>query len=1232
MPITLNHSNISVQYSSDKSYIIETVKSDLYRRNEIYDNIVRDNIQTAPVTPSIYIENGTNNVYAVESYTYSGSANTADFTRVFTKSTTCDILVIGGGGGGSAGGGGAGGYVYNTGISLNGTYAIKTGKGGAGATGSTNGNQGANSSIIGGAISYTAYGGGGGGGNTAIAPAHTTGQVGSYGGNGHEFTTAQTYTSTQGNRGGRSNTNSGGGGGGSGAIGNDGTSAIRGGQGGIGLINNISGSAVYYAGGGTGGANTNQNNDISAHEIVLGGGGFGARNNNENGGNGTNGLGGGGGGGDWERTAGTTGGSGIVIIRYLLGTIPATNYLTNEPVVIAPTFTETIRTFTHSGGTENQTTHTITVGQNTICDILMIGGGGGGGKDRAGGGGAGALILSIGNILSGTYTIRVGKGSLGATTGVNPVNGYDCEIVNSTGTVIFRAKGGGGGQSLNEPNVYGSAPDGGSGGGKVSQFTGLGGNAVSTNIVNGITTGPVVTSTYGVYGKDGGRNTTGWNGSNGNALDGAGGGGIGEGGSDTGSLVAVDSQFVANSPGKGGDGLYFATINGVTYNFKNNFNVNGIQDGTTGNFFIGGGGGGGGGNSEIGGKGGGGAGGTAGVVGVSATGYGSGGGGGGSADANGGNGSPGIVVIKFKTITNAGILDGTTHKRLNFAFNQGIEGNIIAYYNFNNNANLGLDSNPYNTKYNLTPTIVGGTGGYNTSISALGASFQATNDGDYLEGDFPLKSIYDNSTSGISISCWFYRKSGTTYDNIYSTGLYRFFNSSDTAISMTVSIGHINNSINVTCDYISGGQTYCSGNLAGTINVDTWYHLVYIITKAGNLKVYVNGTNLNLVPGSADGTIRWYGTSTYPVPTFPNVNKLNIFYPASLGGKFSGNVDEFYVFNKELLQDEVTSLYNKTYSAPPNTYTLNFPVPTIADINNNSNIVLRGAYDLALSTSNALIIPKAGQYIPKPTTFSTSNLSIRYNILNPMNDPTGAQWAYSSNNTNMYHMGSVGIGTTNPEYQLDVGGSVNAKSYYLNGRQINEPFSELGLSEGMIAQVRHLTYTQMDIKNNTGWDAINDNLTTGFVIAITPKSNLSKILLNIIVHIGLAALSYSVWWGIKLYRKIGAGDWTEVTGPNGTETGSAAATAGTPVWISNTMWAGDLDYQYKVTNVTGTYLDSPNTTSTVYYTAYWNNRLIDNPSAINTIYLNRAESHGDAYRPAPSSSWTASEIWYGPSI
>jgi hypothetical protein len=252
-----------------------------------------------------------------------------------------------------------------------------------------------------------------------------------------------------------------------------------------------------------------------------------------------------------------------------------------------------------------------------------------------------------------------------------------------------------------------------------------------------------------------------------------------------------------------------------------------------------------------------------------------------------------------------------------------------------------------------------------------------------------------------------------------------------------------------------------------------------------------------------------------------------------------------------------------------------------------------------------------------------SSLSIRYNLLNPVLDPIGAQWTYNSSNTNVYHMGSVGIGTKNPEYSLDVSGSVNAKMLMYNGSSVNS----LGLSIGMIAQVQHLTYTKMEEKNNTGWDAINEDLASGFVIKITPKSSLSKMLVNLIVFIGMSTSADNAWWGIKLYRKIGTGSWTEITGCNGTETGSGAATAGTPVWISNNT--GMVSYNESITNASGTYLDSPNTTATVYYTAYWNQRLGDNPSATGNMFLNRAANQNDAYRPAPSSSWTVEEIWYG---
>jgi hypothetical protein len=223
--------------------------------------------------------------------------------------------------------------------------------------------------------------------------------------------------------------------------------------------------------------------------------------------------------------------------------------------------------------------------------------------------------------------------------------------------------------------------------------------------------------------------------------------------------------------------------------------------------------------------------------------------------------------------------------------------------------------------------------------------------------------------------------------------------------------------------------------------------------------------------------------------------------------------------------------------------------------------------------------------------------------------------------------GNVGIGTTDPAtYKLNVNGTINATDYKINGVALN-----IGsLSQGMTVQTKHLTYTQMDVKDNTGWEAINDNISTGFVIAITPSSTSSKILVNMIAHIGIDyPTSDSRWWGIKLYRKIGVGGaWTEITGANGTETGAAASTTGTSVWVSHNMGMEGGIAAYFVTNVTGTYLDAPNTTSIVYYTAYWNHRIGDNSSPSGFIYLNRAyRQFDDAYRPAPSSSWTATEIW-----
>ena len=1343
MPITFNHSNIGVQYSTGSNYIIETVKSDLYRRNEIIDTITRDNLQTAQVTPIINIQDGSN-VYAVESYTYSGSANTADFTRIFPKSTTCDILIVGGGGGGSAGGGGGGGYVYNTGISLNGTYAIKTGKGGAGATGSTNGNQGANSSIIGGAISYTAYGGGGGGGNSVIAPAHTTGQVGSYGGNGHDFTTAQTYTSTQGNRGGRAIANSGGGGGGSGAIGNDGsvvvsglfsqvgtTAYYRGGQGGIGLTNNITGSVIYYAGGGTAGVNTNRDKDTSAHEIVLGGGGFGARGNNENGGNGTDGIGGGGGGGDWERTAGTTGGSGIVIIRYLLGTIPANNLLTTVPIVSPNIYPVKTNVFTHSGGAENQTTYTINFPENANCDILVVGGGGGGGYGNGGGGGAGQLVLIHQATLNGTYTIKVGKGGTG---GNSPTKGTNSEF----GTVI--AEGGGANGGILKDGGSGAGGDG---------YSPDGGTTGAGNKNTTIDTFPGAT----VYSRG---NNGGNNGGNGGY---AGGGGGGAG------AVGTTGQDI--SPfGKGGDGL--SGISSINYDFKTNFGTNIGKIESDGLVWFAGGGGGGGSFAGNGGLGGGGAGKVNGSNNTPITGdaglngTGSGGGGGSGYLGLGGNGGSGIVVIRvnegyFTESTRMFVHNGSSDSQSAYNINipedticdmlivaggggggmdmggGGGGGGVIELNNvlvtagtYTVKVGKGGDGAPAantNGQPAAHPYTINGKQGANSSFDnniAIGGGYGGSShqphklqgqggDGGSGGGSSGYDPVNNVSKAGKAVEGQGFRggyggqsyysgggggagevgggpstAAGGAYggrgklSNILGTPYYWGGGGGGAGYSTTGGNGGLGGGGGGAVGTTTGGAGYFNGFAGGggTINAQTntpggngaphtggggggGAHYqgnnkggnggsgiviikLKLLSKTGKipdtkslnfsydpvisfdpgkraeyqaqLKTGVGGWRIvRYLPPTS--TTAWYpindnliGTTlsgisysytnywTVPFGTFDefvfatlNMNywlhctkttayasysntAANIIkssfsstpYTALWYNRGSGNPEDPLIsiqnYGTQIVYAENGANSNpkdmipldggmcvlvrdSTASTliPSTTYTLNFPVPTLTNINTINNVVLEGQYDITINNNSSSIVSKTGKHVPKlASPISASTIGINYNVLKPVIDPVGAQWTYSSSNTNVYHMGSVGIGTTNPEYQLDVSGTIYSSSggytsstltkwSVLSDRRIKENIVKASYDK-CLDNVKNIELYNFNFKDNCV--NTNDRRQLGFIAQevqqVYPKAvEVSNMIMNLeqkiddLLTLNITQIDYTLYGAVKsLIEKI----------------------------------------------------------------------------------------------------------------
>ena len=1234
MPITLNHSNIGVQYSTGSNYIIETVKSDLYRKNEIYDSIVRDNIQVAPVTPIVSIQDGSN-VYAVESYTYSETANTADYTRVFTKNTTCDILIIGGGGGGGfahGGGGGAGQLVLIHQATLNGKYTIKVGKGGTGGlSAGTEPTKGINSefgTVIaegGGANGGTLKDGGSGAGGDGYTPSGGTAGAGNKNTTIDTFPGATVYSrgNNGGNNGGAGATGpAGGGGGGAGQTGTTGQDISPFGKGGDGLsgiseINydfktklgnygNLESDGNYWfaAGGGGGGS--------FAGNGGKGGGGAGAPNNNTSGFNAINntGSGGGGGGGNGNEVRGGNGGSGIVIIRYLLGTIPANNLLTNEPsispnnIIYSNTFfprTPSPNSFTwiDSGYTVTVKDTSDTWYSNFPHNLFNYSSG----------------IFHSSQVFTGSGWTYVGSSRFKTLTGL--------PLSIDLGRAIYPTR------MRITPNpfdtVYGTKQDFINAAPKAFKIFASNdvscwndNNHASWTLIHDQTTAPpytlesqatnntvptivnfqsnlpkyryytmVVLSLVGNY-AGGYMMLTEW-------------------------LIGGDEKIDAIPDGILNKRLDFVVLDitkNVEYQAQQKTGVGGwrivrflpptsttwypINDNLVGSTYVG----------------------------------------------------SSYNYTNYWTIP-FGTFDEFVFATLNmkywlhctkttaYASYNGTSANIIkssfsstpytaSWYN----RGAGNPEDPLILIHNSTSDLVYGE---NSSLGGKGyisidggmcvlvrdstASTTIPNPNLYTL-NFPVPTLADiNNNSNIVLRGAYdlalstsnaliipkegqYIPKPTTFTNYAVERMYppvRNFTAATTTIS---------------------GQTYGNGTYVVSYSS---YHETFQPFKCFNtsdtigghwVDNYTNGNyngSANIVSGYLGDWLKIQLPVAIKLTRFSFVQRTDIPSRSPKDFKIYGSNDNITwveLINKTDAIYNASYIYEKTTPEITNTYTYYGLVV---------NKLLAGQYNTVLNFDEWYI------YGQEPS----NSLSIRYNILNPILDPIGAQWTYNTSNTNVYHMGRVGIGTTSPEYQIDVSGTLNAKAYYFNGVQIGR------LSEGMVANVQHLTYTHMEIKNNTGWDAINDDLTTGFVISITPKSNLSKILVNLIAHIGLTTSNDARWWGIKLYRKIGTAAWAEVTGSNGTETGSAATTAGTPVWISHNMGTTTASYAYQIINLTGTYLDSPNTTSTVYYTAYWNQRMGDNPSRTGELWLNRAANQDDAYRPAPSSSWTLKEIWYG---
>jgi hypothetical protein len=253
-----------------------------------------------------------------------------------------------------------------------------------------------------------------------------------------------------------------------------------------------------------------------------------------------------------------------------------------------------IFTYTSDTTGTGQTQYSINVPETYSCDILLVAGGGGGGYHTGGGGGAGGYYYQTNvSIPIGTYTINVGNGgNAGPDNNTRGGNGSDTNFYGIT------AKGGGGGGSDNDP--FGNS--GGSGGG--ADWNGTPGADTDTNTEgnNGGTPTNITGQYYGSGG--GGAGSTGF--TNGN-------GGIGK----SNTITGINTFYAAGGGGGRNEGTNWSGIGG----------------------------------SGIGGNGGNGT-----IAGTSGfTGTGSGGGGGGyNNTGSSGRGGSGIVIIRYRRVTEKG--------------------------------------------------------------------------------------------------------------------------------------------------------------------------------------------------------------------------------------------------------------------------------------------------------------------------------------------------------------------------------------------------------------------------------------------------------------------------------------------------------------------------------------------------------------------------------------------------
>jgi len=791
-------------------------------------------------------------------------------------------------------------------------------------------------------------------------------------------------------------------------------------------------------------------------------------------------------------------------------------YISSQPTITNATISSIpSTTYNYIAFTINDT---ITFPINMNCDIFMIGGGGGGGYNHGGGGGAGAYFSSNYIFQGGiSYSIIIGNGGTGGTGSAIPTNGTNTIIrKTSDNSIIFQVNGGGAGGHYDKT----PANNGGCGGGGLGwdnnrgdvSFSGSNSINIGTNGIgfNGGDGNKVSSSSFLMGGGGGGCGSTGTKGTD--LISGSGGNAIKT------NIKGFDSYY-----GGGGSGFYF---NGGFNNLKNAkgggldgfivggyFNISGDYINAVSNTGSGGfggspnfGNGGNGANGIViiryntanlsisplsGGSGGGGAQNQLGAIAATPnsiysyinsgnTGTSNQGGNGGNALSNSGyittitgiNTTVGIggsgVGILSTPINGSNYGDGGSGN--GGLGNQGI---IIIKINNTSTNSLSLKSDNINiNNLNITSNITIGGTIYKTDGSIFATS--GTNNIVNNQWSYVLNTsniYYDKGFIGIGTnnpqSLLHLSTSNSNNDIIikftdYTTG----YTSNDGLIVKKDGItqsGFLWNYENA--DLIFGTSNkerlrITSNGLIGIGITNPNYNLD-IISNINTIEYYIKGYNIsnifltsndysNINLQSSNNNILY--TNTTSNITYSNLSNINlqssnnnISYTNTTSNITYSNLSnlDFKSSNNNILYTNTTS--NITYS---NLSNLDFKSSNnnILYTNTTSNITYSNLSNINLLSSNNNIL-------------YTSNTS---NLLNTKINLSSSLWNLNQNYIYNTNISNVGIGTTNPQFTLDIWG----------GSNINDGITNLRLMNNALTNGR----TQLEligrVEGNDDWDMI----------------------------------------------------------------------------------------------------------------------------------------------------------------